>query len=548
MWLNPPGILLCLWINAWIVSIHALRADSSSCDALNQTYQSQYDTCKNASNGVGYANARAWCAIKPCADTILKALDRKNNGCALELTCLPLNFCSDACINALEAYQKGFQKCDIVLQAFTLDNCKACQTLFGQRQAFESTCQVQVASPQAYVIELHNTLGDQLDVCVKGFPNVAFDFPSANQPATTSKSSTMESLGWLAAFMTLTIVGLVVYRKWKKMHHAQSVLTQYDPYSSPSLLGDTKEVAKQDIRFDPSMAKYRVPLYEIVDMIVVVKGGNGVVHRATLRGQTVAIKQLLPSKAKNPTATSAFMAEIRLYTRLDHAKIVAFVGIAWSTLLDLSLLTEWMPFGDLSGILEIERNKQVEDRQFHWHGSGSEDLPTTKLNVALDVAYALQYLHWLPLIHRDIKSKNILMSAKWEAKVSDFGISRRSTFDETMTGNVGTVAWIAPEVLCCQRYTTKADIYSFGVFLSELDTVEHPYASCPGKVGDENSVDTFSKARIALLVSQGQLQPAFTTTIPSKILDLAKKCLSFQEDDRPTAEAVIQALLESLVV
>ncbi|CAK4211340.1 unnamed protein product [Aphanomyces euteiches] len=117
-----------------------------------------------------------------------------------------------------------------------------------------------------------------------------------------------------------------------------------------------------------------------------------------------------------------------------------------------------------------------------------------------------------------------------------------------MTGNVGTVAWIAPEVLCCQRYTTKADIYSFGVFLSELDTVEHPYASCPGKVGDENSVDTFSKARIALLVSQGQLQPAFTTTIPSKILDLAKKCLSFQEDDRPTAEAVIQALLESLVV
>ncbi|KAF0708068.1 hypothetical protein As57867_006442, partial [Aphanomyces stellatus] len=105
------------------------------------------------------------------------------------------------------------------------------------------------------------------------------------------------------------------------------------------------------------------------------------------------------------------------------------------------------------------------------------------------------------------------------------------SLEESMTSNIGTVAWIAPEVLTGGRYTEKADIYSFGVLLSELDTLQVPYAEMLGK-SKENG---FSNARLAMMVSEGALQPSFTDGIPSELLALARECLSFNDTDRPSA-------------
>uniref|UniRef100_H3G576 Protein kinase domain-containing protein n=1 Tax=Phytophthora ramorum TaxID=164328 RepID=H3G576_PHYRM len=89
---------------------------------------------------------------------------------------------------------------------------------------------------------------------------------------------------------------------------------------------------------------------------------------------------------------------------------------------------------------------------------------------------ALGYLHACtpPVIHRDLKSNNVLLTDKLEPKVIDFGVSR-GLVDLTMTAGVGTPYWTAPEILEGKRYTEKADIYSFGVVLSELDTGKIPY-------------------------------------------------------------------------
>lgn len=119
---------------------------------------------------------------------------------------------------------------------------------------------------------------------------------------------------------------------------------------------------------------------------------------------------------------------------------MSFVGIAWSTIVDLAVLSEFMPHGDLHSYL-----RQADD-DFTWEVNSK--IPCSKLQIALDVAQALVYLHnFQPaIIHRDLKSRNILLDGKWQAKLSDFGISRVISIDETMTSNVGTIAWIAPEV------------------------------------------------------------------------------------------------------
>ncbi|KAF0703369.1 hypothetical protein As57867_007624, partial [Aphanomyces stellatus] len=143
---------------------------------------------------------------------------------------------------------------------------------------------------------------------------------------------------------------------------------------------------------------------------LLVKGGYGVVFHATFGKMDVAMKQLLPSKAKDPNAIQDFMNEIRLCARLEHPKIVKFVGISWSTLQDLAVLSEFMSNGDVTGLIRKERKKPEGQRLLHW-------LPTphfgaTKTSIAADVVDALVYLHSFQptVIHRDLKSKNVLLS------------------------------------------------------------------------------------------------------------------------------------------
>ena len=87
-----------------------------------------------------------------------------------------------------------------------------------------------------------------------------------------------------------------------------------------------------------------------------------------------------------------------------------------------------------------------------------------KVDMALQVASAMEYLHTYGIIHRDLKSLNVLVMRDMTLKLTDYGTSR--VISENMTQNVGTVAWIAPEVLESETYTVKADVYSFGKLFS----------------------------------------------------------------------------------
>ncbi|EGZ14020.1 hypothetical protein PHYSODRAFT_335699 [Phytophthora sojae] len=304
----------------------------------------------------------------------------------------------------------------------------------------------------------------------------------------------------------------------------------------------TANFVMNDIRTDDEIQQCRLLQEEVVRGKLLAKGGYGAVYMATFQNEKVVTKQLLPERARDKRYLAGFMEEVRICSTLDHPKIVRFIGVTWSTMLDISMVMEYMPRGDLSTMLQKQLQRETRDEfardGYSWfHSVGEGDNMKCKSLIALDVAEALVYLHSFesPIIHRDLKPKNVLLSEKWEAKLTDFGISRELDEDQTMTAEIGTVSWIAPEVLKGEHYSEKADVYSFGVILTELDTCRRPYSlGIPGESNRGGNNKT-SNTRIAVLVSAGSLRPEVHTDCPRSVRNLVDKCLAFDPEDRPSA-------------
>ncbi|KAG2764212.1 hypothetical protein Pcac1_g24216 [Phytophthora cactorum] len=189
---------------------------------------------------------------------------------------------------------------------------------------------------------------------------------------------------------------------------------------------------------------------------------------------------------------------------------------------------EFLPTGSLKDFLE----------------KNSTDLSWArdKIYIAIGIARALVYLHARtpPLIHRDLKSSNILLTDSLEPKIIDFGVSR-GLIDLTMTGGggggVGTPYWTAPEILEGKHYTEKADIYSLGVVLSELDTGKVPYHDAVTEDGTK-----LKPFQILKEVMSGAMRPSFSEECPPRIQRIGATSLSLDPSLRLTAQELVRQL------
>ncbi|KAJ0389497.1 hypothetical protein ATCC90586_011362 [Pythium insidiosum] len=202
------------------------------------------------------------------------------------------------------------------------------------------------------------------------------------------------------------------------------------------------------------MLAWRLPRRQIIFGAIISRGAFGEVYRARYDDSDVAVKILAPDRRRLMHEIEDFAREALYLTYLHHERIVRFIGVAWNTPSDMCIVSELMTGGDVLDLL----------RQFQ-HDGQPQGFTAFKARIALHVAEALVYLHSRnpKLLHRDLKSKNILLTENGDAKLTDFGVSRQWE-DLTLTAGVGSLLWMAPEVVFGERYDEKADIFSFGVW------------------------------------------------------------------------------------
>ncbi|WOK97867.1 serine/threonine-protein kinase EDR1 [Canna indica] len=191
-------------------------------------------------------------------------------------------------------------------------------------------------------------------------------------------------------------------------------------------------------------------------------GSYGEVYLADWNGTEVAVKKFLDQDFYGD-ALDEFRSEVQIMRRLRHPNVVQFLG-AVTRPPNLSIVSEFLPRGSLYQILH-HPNCQIDEKH--------------RIKMALDVAKGMNCLHTsVPtVVHRDLKSPNLLVDNNWTVKVCDFGLSRlkHSTFlSSKSTG--GTPEWMAPEVLRNEPSNEKCDVYSFGVILWELATLRIPWS------------------------------------------------------------------------
>ncbi|KAF0691881.1 Aste57867_16965 [Aphanomyces stellatus] len=272
----------------------------------------------------------------------------------------------------------------------------------------------------------------------------------------------------------------------------------------------------------------RLRLDDVVRGRLLAHGAHGQVFFGTCRGQSVAIKTLLPGRMTSHDIC-ALVDEITLLSSLSHRYIVACVGVCVGDPLaadSLALVVEFMDQGDLRDYLVA-----TPPSLFPW---------PSKLAVAWSVTKALVYLHARGIIHRDLKSRNVLLDAHKGTKLADFGASRLTA--DTMTLGVGTYRWMAPEVLCASDYTVAADIYSLGIVLSELDTHRIPYTNMKAK----NGLPLVDTAVVGMVIA-GAIHPTLSPACPPWMCDLIGACTALDPTLRPTAAQVSQHLRHHIV-
>ncbi|RWR78183.1 putative LRR receptor-like serine/threonine-protein kinase [Cinnamomum micranthum f. kanehirae] len=274
------------------------------------------------------------------------------------------------------------------------------------------------------------------------------------------------------------------------------------------------------------------------------KGAFGTVYYGQMpNGTQVAVKMLSLQSVKllshECQGSNEFQNEVQLLIRVHHRNLVSFIGYCQegdST----ALIYEHMAQGDLgSHLLGTRKNS----KSLNWG---------QRLQIALDVAQGLEYLHTgckPAIIHRDMKTANILLNERFEAKIGDFGLSKVFFKDDVETHIStlvkGTPGYLDPEYFHSNNLTQKSDVYGFGVVLLEMITGQPPIIRSKTNYEKKNLVDWASPI-IATRDIQAVLDPRLVGDYDAnsllKVAEIALACTSPRSVERPTMTDIVAEL------
>ncbi|KAJ9141266.1 hypothetical protein P3X46_031819 [Hevea brasiliensis] len=336
--------------------------------------------------------------------------------------------------------------------------------------------------------------------------------------------------GGSALLLLLVLAGLYAYRQKKRAERATEWNNPFAHWDSTKSSGAGFPQLKGARFFSfEELKKYTNNFSEAND---IGSGGYGKVYRGVLpNGQLIAIKR---AQQESLQGALEFKTEIELLSRVHHKNVVSLLGFCFERG-EQMLIYEFVPNGSLNESLSGKSGIRLD-----W---------VRRLKIALGAARGLAYLHELanpPIIHRDIKTTNILLDERLNAKVADFGLSK--PMSDTEKGHIttqvkGTMGYLDPEYYMTQQLTEKSDVYSFGVVMLELLTARKPiergkYIVREVRMAMDRTKDLYNLHEL--------LDPSIglQTTLKGldKFVDLAMECVKESGADRPIMGDVVKEI------
>ncbi|XP_059670466.1 receptor-like protein kinase FERONIA [Cornus florida] len=275
--------------------------------------------------------------------------------------------------------------------------------------------------------------------------------------------------GVIGGIVAMSILGFLIFRRRQRVKDFSKSVTKssWVPISVASRSTKSiKTVASlpSDLCRHFSLAEIKSATRNFDDNFVIGTGGFGNVYKGFIENDTVvAIKRLNPESSQG---AHEFQTEIIMLSRLRHLHLVSLIGYCADDG-EMILVYDYMAHGTLRDHLYKSNNAPLSWNQ--------------RLQIAIGAARGLHYLHTgvqQMIIHRDVKSTNILLDEKWVAKVSDFGLSKMGPVgmskNHVSTVVKGSFGYVDPEYYRRQQLTDKSDVYSFGVVLLELLCARSP--------------------------------------------------------------------------
>ncbi|XP_065880035.1 serine/threonine-protein kinase 54 [Euphorbia lathyris] len=285
----------------------------------------------------------------------------------------------------------------------------------------------------------------------------------------------------------------------------------------------------------PRRQEWEIDPSKLIIKTVIARGTFGTVHRGIYDGQDVAVKLLdwgeegHRSDAEIASLRAAFTQEVAVWHKLDHPNVTKFIGATMGSSECINIQTEnghigmpsnvccvvveYCPGGALKSYLIKNRRRKLAFK--------------VVVQLALDLARGLSYLHSEKIVHRDVKTENMLLDKTRTLKIADFGVARMEASNPNdMTGETGTLGYMAPEVLNGSPYNRKCDVYSFGICLWEIYCCDMPYPD-------------LSFSEVTSAVVRQNLRPEIPRCCPSALANVMKRCWDANPDKRPEMEEVV---------
>ncbi|KAJ4911033.1 putative LRR receptor-like serine/threonine-protein kinase [Raphanus sativus] len=362
-----------------------------------------------------------------------------------------------------------------------------------------------------------------LELFVKGNPGLRVSDSSRKQLKNKVSVPIVASVASAAVVITVLVLFLVFRKKRSKtvedLPPPQSTPTVNDTFANNNSRKFTySEVIKMTNNFQRVLGK----------------GGFGMVYHGSINGsEQVAVKLLSQSSTQG---YKEFKAEVDLLLRVHHTNLVSLVGYCFEGH-HLALIYEFMPNGDLKQHLSGNEGRSI----INWR---------IRLQIALEAALGLEYLHTgctPPMVHRDVKTANILLDESFKAKLADFGLSRSfqgGNESHELTVIAGTHGYLDPEYVCTRRLAEKSDVYGYGVVLLEMIT-NQPVIS--EKCHITEWVGSTLKRGDITNIMDPNLGGAYDSNSAWRAVELAMACADPFSSKRPTMSQVISELKDCIV-